>query len=72
MDTDARERIERYIEKTKLSAKITDNYCLYTSDIGAFLEEMNQDWWRAMCMIFNYGRAKGYRAAKAEARASKT
>lgn len=61
MNTDVRERIERYIENTKLSPKITDNYCLRCDDIRVFLEELDKDWYRAMCLMFDYGRAKGYR-----------
>ena len=68
MNTSDRERIERYIKKTKLSPEITDTYCLYHSDMCVFVEEMNRDWYRAMCMMFDYGLAKGYRAAKAEMR----
>jgi hypothetical protein len=68
MNTDVRERIERYIENTKLSPKITDGYCLYYSEVVAFYEEMGKDWFGAIGIIFSYGRAKGYRAAKAEAR----
>lgn len=63
------ERIQRYIERTKISPKAAYAYCLYDTDMRAFFEELDQNWYHAVCLIFNYGQAKGYRAAKAEARA---
>lgn len=65
MDADARGNIERYIENTKISPKTSDAYCLNNVDMCVFYEELMRDWFHGMCMIFAYGRAKGYRAAKA-------
>lgn len=67
MNTDARERIERYIKDTKLSPKITDRYSLHASEVRDLYEELGRDWYGSIAMIFTYGLAKGYRAAKAEA-----
>jgi len=68
MNTDARKRIERYIAQTPISERDEINYCIRVSEIRALYELMEQDWYHAICMIFSYGRAKGYRAAKAEAK----
>lgn len=62
------ERIEQYIKKTGISKAQTATYGLYNADMCAFYEELQNDWYRAMTIIFAYGQAKGYRAAKAEVR----
>lgn len=61
-----REKIQRYIKNTNLSPKATDSYCLHSTDLYVFYEEMQRNQFRAICLIFAYGQAKGYRAAKAE------
>ena len=68
MSTDVRERIERYIARTPISKREDTNYCMHVYEIRALWELMEQDPYHTICMIFSYGRAKGYRAAKAEVR----
>lgn len=63
------EKMKRYIERTKMSEKTTHNYAIGSAEIGVFFDEIEKDWFGTICMIYNYGRAKGYRAAKAEVRA---
>lgn len=58
------EKMKRYIELT--NATISDRY-----EIGLLeVSELNRakDWIDAIYLAFLYGRAKGYRAAKAEGR----
>ncbi len=63
------EKIQRYIEKTKLdkeskySLNITEGFSL-----AHMAHEMDDLPLEVICLAFNYGKAKGYRAAKAEVR----
>ena len=45
---------------------IESSYCMRSKDILAYVEMMKTDPYRALQEIFNCGRTKGYRAAKAE------
>lgn len=67
MDTDARERIERYIQRTKFKSN-AKNYGMRTSEWLALCRMI--DTAKALGLAFQYGKAKGYRAAKAERRAA--
>lgn len=57
------EKIEKYIQNT---GRIDDRYCIGTEEI---LELRKKGLTDAIILAFNYGRAKGYRAGKKEARA---
>lgn len=65
---DGLEKIQQYTEKTKLSRKTKRAYCMSLNEMKAFHEALQQDEFCAMALIFAFGQAKGYRAAKAEAR----
>ena len=60
------ETMEKYIERTK---KPNDRYGLCYWDIDAIYHLMEQNPVQAIFLAFDYGRAKGYRAARKEARA---
>ena len=60
------EKIQRYIERTRMSEKTAHSYAIGSAEIGVFLNELERDWFGTICTIYNYGRAKGYRASKAE------
>lgn len=62
------EKIERYIEKTTLSPDISRRYQIESAEAFALLDAMKDSPYITIQTIFEYGRAKGYRAAKAEAR----
>lgn len=64
------EKMKRYIERTKLN----DNDRFYLNMREAFelaIQARNSDDFplEVISLAFNYGKAKGYRAAKAEGRA---
>lgn len=59
------EKMKRYIERTKIAAPT--NYELGVLEANAIKNA--EDALDAVYMAFLYGRAKGYRAAKAEGRA---
>lgn len=65
------ERMQRYIERTKM--KGADNYCLVYGEAVEMIQ-VGQDTidglFDVISLAFNYGKAKGYRAAKAERRAA--
>lgn len=63
MDTAIRKRIERYIQRTKFKGN-AENYDLRMSEWRAIAEGESR--LTAVAIAFSYGRAKGYRAAKAE------
>jgi len=56
------------MSRTDIEDVINDSYCLRSSEILVYVDMMKKDPYRALSEIFLYGRAKGYRAAKAEAR----
>ena len=60
------EKMEKYIARTK---KPNARYDLYYWDIDAIYHLMEQNQVQAISLAFTYGRAKGYRAARKEARA---
>ena len=55
-------RINRYIDETEIENSI--RYAMFTSEATAMFK--NLDPAEAIFLAFNYGRAKGYRAAKKE------
>lgn len=58
------EKIKRYIQNTKLN-HINTSYYIRVREMKAFGQ---CDLFYAIGLAFEYGRAKGYRAAKAETR----
>lgn len=64
MNTDVRERIERYIERTIIPSDVSNLYDMRFDEWQA-LVHCNQSF-NAIALAFEYGKAKGYRAAKAE------
>ena len=68
MNTDARKRIERYIELTIIPSDIRNLYDMGFDEWQA-LAHCNQPL-NAIALAFEYGKAKGYRAARAERRAA--
>lgn len=63
------EKMQRYIDRTK--RKGADNYCLVYCEAVELGRKVLNDYDGLLDVIsfaFNYGKAKGYRAAKAEVR----
>lgn len=62
------EKMQRYIERTKLDK---NRMCLDFSEACALAKEAKtaDAALEMVALAFNYGKAKGYRAAKAEVRA---
>lgn len=63
------EKMKLYIDRTKISAEQQHAYAIASTDICALFDALQENWFDAICTAYNYGRAKGYRAAKAERRA---
>ena len=64
------EKMQRYIERTKLDK--SDRFCLCwpeATEMARTAVQSEDDALRVISLAFNYGKAKGYRAAKAEVRA---
>lgn len=63
------EKMQRYIDRTKM--KGAENYCLVYCEAVELGRKARNDANNLLDVIsfaFNYGKAKGYRAAKAEVR----
>lgn len=61
------ERIHRYIKQTNMPRSKLSYYQMTWDDLSG-LTQMREAFTDAVCLAFDYGMAKGYRAAKAEAR----
>lgn len=59
------EKMKRYIDRTKKFPEGTP-YQMNLLEIFTLNDMGKNDPYEMICLAFNYGRAKGYRAAKAE------
>ena len=65
------EKIQSYVEKTGSEERITDRYTIRLCELSALMDLAKlgaNGSFHAIGWAFKYGKAKGYRAAKAEAR----
>lgn len=60
------DKIKRYVENFLKSHKMSEKYKICVSEMDACKNAMSVDPFRTICTLFNYGYAKGYRAAVAE------
>lgn len=60
------EKMQQYIDRTGLAKSKIENYSINSSQIIALHNGL--DFFKALCMAFDYGRARGYRCAMAEMR----
>ena len=60
------QKIQRYIERTNVKPGVQNKYQMVLSEIIALKEQADESIIDTICLAFDYGRAKGYRAAKAE------
>ncbi len=60
----------RYIDRTELGNHLSDTtpYQPTMGDLKSLIELSKQSTFDALCLAFDYGRAKGYRAANSSAR----
>jgi len=63
------EKMKRYIDKTNLPDDPEDKFCFCLGEMKEIGEFAQSDMFHALGLLFKYGKAKGYRAAKAEGRA---
>lgn len=61
------EKIQRYIERTDIKTEGQDRYTINMLENFELVHKCNELPADAIAMAFEYGKAKGYRAAKAEA-----
>lgn len=62
------EKIQRYIERTSMKNGKGKAYQMNLQEMFGLAHMTEDDCLAAICMAFDYGKAKGYRAAKAEVR----
>lgn len=58
--------LQMYYDRTHIPEQARHRYCMYFSDIRALYDNLQFDVYGTLCRAFDYGMAKGYRAAKAE------
>lgn len=59
------EEIRAYIERTSMKDP-GGHYSLFLSEIDAIYDLSRTDPFRAICLDFDYGKAKGYRLARSK------
>lgn len=57
-------RIRRYIERTKADKARERFYVLFCEDMAELFALAELDTIEAICLAYDYGRAKGYRMAR--------
>lgn len=60
------DKIKRYVEDFLKTTKVKEKDQLYTDELDACKKGHDGGSFRTICTLFDYGYAKGYRAAKAE------
>lgn len=60
------EKIQRYIELTETKFIRGTPYQMHMDELLSLRHMSREDVSDALCLAFDFGRAKGYRAAKAE------
>lgn len=58
------EKIQRYIERSDINPVSRERYQMHLRNVKALLQQVNNV--EAILLAFNFGMARGYRAAKAE------
>lgn len=62
------EKIQEYISNTNMPAELSDRYPMDPKELLAIVESCKGNAGAAALLGFSYGKAKGYRAARSEAR----
>ena len=60
------EKIKEYVENFKKHNKMNEHYTMRGAELFATIDEAKTDAFRAVVSLFEFGYAKGYRAALAE------
>ncbi len=60
------ESIEKYVENFKKRKKMNMNYTMRGEELFAVAKEAEKDTFHTIVSVFDFGYAKGYRAAMAE------
>ena len=61
------EKINKYINNTRMPAELSDRYRMDPKELLAIVEKCKGNAHAAALLAFTYGKAKGYRAARSEA-----
>ena len=60
------QKIKKYVENFFKTNEGNTRYAMYTDEMTACKDAMKVDPFGTICTLFNYGYAKGYRAAVSE------
>lgn len=58
--------LQTYYDRTHIPERVKLRYGMYLSDLTALYDNSQCNVYGTLCLAFDYGMAKGYRAAKAE------
>lgn len=62
------QKIYKYIRNTQMPLDLSDRYQLDPKDLVAIVREVKGNAYAAAMLAFTYGKAKGYRAGRSEAK----
>ena len=62
------ESIKKYVENFKKRNKMNEHYTMRGAELFAVVDEVKTDTFKTIVSLFEFGYAKGYRAALAEMR----
>ena len=60
------ESIKKYVENVKKRNKMNEHYTMRGAELFAVVDEVKTDTFKTIVSLFEFGYAKGYRAALAE------
>lgn len=60
------EKIAKYVERFMKNHNKNERYDLYTRDVSEIRKAVIEKSFETICLTFDYGYAKGYRAAMSE------
>lgn len=60
------QKIKDYIENFKKHNKMNEHYTMRGAELFAIIDEVKTDTFKTVVSLFEFGYAKGYRAAMAE------
>lgn len=58
------EEMEQYVERTGIREETKERYFMAFGELREIGSLLQSDWYRAISLAFEYGRAKGYRAGR--------
>ena len=61
-----KEKMDAYIQRTGIFKETRCRYCMTLGEMRVIRDAADENIYEAICLAFDFGRAKGYRAARAK------